>query len=150
MAAGLSIEKSRLAEFQAAFNQALAGYQDSEIFQEQIWVDGQLQASDLNLYSAQLLQFCLPWGQQLPEPKFIGQFTVLQTRCLKQQHLKFTLSLPEQDAQQEFEALCFFADEKYLQIKEFSSLTLVYRLAINFYQGRQRLQLLVDTIVAYK
>lgn len=149
MAAGLSIEKTRLAQFQTAFNKALQQYQDSEIFNEHILVDGELKAQDLNLYSAQLLQYCLPWGQQLPEPKFMGTFNVLQTRCLKQQHLKFTLT-SSQDASQQVDALCFFADEIYLKKEEFTELTLVYRLNINFFRGQQHLQLLIDAIVAYK
>lgn len=144
MAAGLSLDESQLPAFKKAFLSVLEDLTDKSFFNREIWVDGQLGSSDLDIYQAQCLRDILPWGQQLPVPLFYGSFMVHDVKRLGDLHLKFVLSL--EDDERRLEGLLFFAPSEILLQPSFKMIDAVYQLDINFFRNQQNLQLLIKQL----
>ena len=93
MAAGLTIKRRNFDEFVAAFDEVLAEL-DQEVFAEQKFTDGELQASDFSLWFADELADASIWGHGFAAPIFDGIFEVLSFKILKDKHLKLSLRYP--------------------------------------------------------
>ena len=143
MAGGLTIKAKDLALFSDLFNQAIVKLAPPDVFDHVIWTDGMLEENELSLVTAELINNYGPWGQHFPEPQFHGVFQIREQKILNGQHLKWILSLP--DLSNTFEAIAFFVSDIYLNQKS-NSLHLVYRLNINQFAGKRKLQLMVDHI----
>ena len=75
------------------------------------------------------------WGQGFPAPLFDDEFSVVQQRVVADRHLK--LRLARDDG--EFEAMLFsHATPLPRRVQA------IYRLAVNEYNGAQRLQLTIE------
>lgn len=139
MAAGLSLSAEAFEPFCVAFDQEVRRRLDPGLMRGEIWSDGELQATDLNLETATCLRFAGPWGQGFPEPLFDGKFPVLGSRLVGERHLRLDLGLPGQEGR--VQAIAFNAEDMDLGG---DCLHLAYRLDVNRYQGESRLQLIVE------
>ncbi|MBA3582099.1 MAG: single-stranded-DNA-specific exonuclease RecJ [Gammaproteobacteria bacterium] len=143
MAAGLTIAQSALSDFQAAFAQAVEYYaQDVELGEAIIWSDGELDAADLTLETAQVLRDAAPWGQRFAEPIFDGYFEVVERRIVGESHLKLKLNL----AGRVFDAIAF--NETGESWQNIQRVRASYKLDINFYTDQRKLQLQITHIEA--
>lgn len=145
MAAGMSIERRLLEDFQHAFEQQLRRSLDQNALSAVVEVDGSLAEDDLNLATAEQLRYMLPWGQGFPEPLFVGEFTLLQTRVLAGKHLKMVLATAKNRA---LDAIAFNVDEALLALKPGNQLRVLYRLDSNEFRGQVSLQLMISAIEA--
>ena len=59
--------------------------------QAELWTDGELEPSQFDRATADLLRDGGPWGQGWPEPLFDGTFDVLAWRVVGERHLKLEL-----------------------------------------------------------
>jgi single-stranded-DNA-specific exonuclease len=152
MAAGLSLELSRLDEFAADFDAEVARWQAQGSLADCIETDGALPPADLSLDTAEALRAGGPWGQAFPEPSFDQHFRVHGTRVLNDLHLKMWVE-PEGTGRR-FDAIAFNllqgrpslrAADGALTLPE--RVHLVYRLDVNEWNGERRLQLLVDHLL---
>ena len=91
MAAGLTLQASRLAAFETALREAVATMLDPAILQAELWTDGELDAASFDRATAELLRDAGPWGQGWPEPLFDGEFEVVSSRVVGERHLKLDL-----------------------------------------------------------
>ncbi len=91
MAAGLTLEESRWAEFRDAFIAVVAAQIDPEILERVLWSDGSLAAAGIDHRLATALRDGGAWGQGYPEPAFDDVFEVLQSRCVGGKHLSLEL-----------------------------------------------------------
>ncbi len=148
MAAGLSLDATQLEEFRKAFLHALEeiGRRDRALFDSVLESDGEIAPSDLNLYVAQLIRDVLPWGKDLPEPLFDGEFRVLKQRVVGEKHLKLQVALHEKDLLG-VEAMIFHFEQKGVSAHPLQRAHLAYRLAINTFRGTPSLQLLVERVI---
>ncbi len=143
MAAGLTLAPDRLAALQAAF----AAEVDRRLAPEDrggtLLTDGALAAAELDLGTAQALREAGPWGQGFPEPRFDGEFEVLDQRVVGEAHLKLTVR--PLDGARCVDAIAFRtpAPERAL-----CRVRLAYRLDVNEYRGSRSAQLLVERIEA--
>ncbi|WP_319783281.1 single-stranded-DNA-specific exonuclease RecJ [Oceanisphaera sp. IT1-181] len=144
MAAGLSLRKSALAPFKAAFESIVADWVSPELLAGEILTDGQLEISELNLPLAEQLRLAGPWGQSFPEPLFDGDFRIIKQRLVGEKHLKLVLSPDE--GRTLIDAIAFNVDLKVWPNAAINVVQLVYKLDINEWQGKQSLQLMVDKI----
>ncbi len=144
MAAGLTIRQAQLARFRECFERILVEHVDAACFDQVIEHDGEIDADDLDLPLAQLIQQAGPWGQRFPVPSFYGEFRVLQQRIVGECHLKWVLS--PLGSRRRIDAILFYASEQQLA-SEYQQLKIHYELGINDYQGVQDLQLLVRHII---
>jgi single-stranded-DNA-specific exonuclease len=136
MAAGMSLQHARLAEFEQAFSEAATAMLDPESLHDIVASDGELPSGAFHIESALALRDGGPWGQGFPEPLFDGEFNVRSWRPVGTQHLKLELEL----------------DGLRLQAIEFggwagtppgSRVRVAYRLMPDDYRGGDAVQLVV-------
>lgn len=143
MAAGLSLEISRLEAFQRAFVTAAEGHVDAIPEAGRIWSDGELQQNEIGLAFAEQVRAAGPWGQGFPEPIFDGRFELLAQKIVGEQHLKLTLR--HADGGTPIEAIAFFHADP-IPAERGALCELAYRLDVNEYRGRRSPQLVVEHI----
>jgi single-stranded-DNA-specific exonuclease len=147
MAAGLSIAKDKLHEFQRVFDVVVRQKLDAADLQAQLLSDGQLSEDELSLTLAQVLRGAGPWGQHFPEPLFDGEFCLLEQRLVGEKHLKMLVSCSE-GSQILFDAIAFNVDLNQWPNQNAQKVHLAYRLDVNEFRGRTNLQLVVDHLEA--
>lgn len=142
MAAGLTIKRGNFDGFVTAFNEVMA-QMDDEVFAEQKFTDGALQASDFSLWFAEHLANASIWGHGFAPPIFDGVFEVLSFKVLKDKHLKLSLHYP--DVQYPIEAICFNFDNDAWDYRA-KKVHILFQLDINEWNGKQSLQLMVKDL----
>lgn len=146
MAAGLSIHPKSLNAFRDALVAEVNKHIDLSQCEGELYTDGPLEAHEFNLETAQLIQQAGPWGQQFAEPVFDNVFEVLDQRLVGKNHLKMTL-VPSQGGQQ-VDAIAFNIDINSWPNHRAKYIHAAYKLDINFFQGRTRLQLMIQVMSA--
>ncbi|HIG0327082.1 TPA: single-stranded-DNA-specific exonuclease RecJ [Legionella pneumophila] len=144
MAAGLSINPELLSDFRSAFVSEVLKHLDLSQCEGEILTDGPLQPHELNLETAQLIQQAGPWGQAFAEPVFDNVFEILDQRIVGKNHLKMTLISSQ--GGEPLDAIAFNADLKSWPNHRIKYIHAAYKLDINFYQGKTRLQLLIQAM----
>ncbi len=94
MAAGLSLPRERLAEFEAAFDACTRATLPVGLLAAEIASDGALHVDEFDHAHACALRDGGPWGQGFPEPQFDGEFDVIAWRVVGERHLKLELGQP--------------------------------------------------------
>lgn len=140
MAAGMSIAEKDLETFIAAFNQAVKKRLNNQPPDNVLLVDGEIPGKDINLTLAETLRQAGPWGQNFPEPVFVGRFRVKNARILAQKHVKLELEIPSSN--RKIDAIYFNVDNPD-SIIGLSQVNVVYQLDVNTYMGRSSVQLMV-------
>ncbi|MDJ0928412.1 MAG: single-stranded-DNA-specific exonuclease RecJ [Gammaproteobacteria bacterium] len=140
MAAGLSLEESKLAQFRAAFQHEIGQFDDALSRPDVIWSDGALAPGDLSLELAEALTAASPWGQGFPEPVFDDELEIVSLRLLKDRHLKLSLRHP--DASRAIDAIAFNQPE--LPGGGQAAVRFCYRLDVNEFRQERRAQLVVE------
>lgn len=141
MAAGMTIPRANFEAFQQAFTEIIAEQATEEQLTATILTDGELAAQEINLELAQLLRHSGPWGQAFPEPIFEGEFELRDFTVLKEKHLKWLLKHPVTG--EDLEAIAFNVDMRQWSAQT-QRLFLAYRLDVNTFRNKSRLQLKVD------
>lgn len=144
MAAGLSLHPSAFHDFKQAYITEVAKHIDDAQCRGELLSDGALQPHDLCLELAQLIHQAGPWGQQFPEPVFDNRFEVLEQRLVGQHHLKLTL-VHEQGGEP-IDAIAFHVDTKQWPNHRCGHIHAAYRLDVNQYMRRTKLQLIIADI----
>lgn len=140
MAAGLSLARTRLVDFEAAFVAEADARLDPATLRTELLTDGPLSASELNRELAECLRFSGPWGQGFPEPLFDNVFEVLDWRQIGTGHLRLDVRL---DAGAASHTAIHFggwdggAPETWVR--------LLYRLDLDDFAGRNAIRLTVST-----
>nr|WP_299037366.1 single-stranded-DNA-specific exonuclease RecJ [uncultured Psychrobacter sp.] len=142
MAAGLTIKRRNFDEFVIAFNKVLAEL-DPEVFAEQKFTDGELQASDFSLWFADELANASIWGHGFAAPIFDGVFEVLSFKILKDKHLKLSLRYP--DVQYPIDAIYFNFDTDVWDYRA-EKVHILFELDVNEWNGKRSLQLMVKDL----
>lgn len=147
-AAGLSLPAEHLEVFTEAFNIVVGELLSLEDLERKIATDGALSASDFDLSMAQTLRDAGPWGQHFPEPCFYGDFIVSQWRVVGGKHLKLTLA-PVDDHNCLVDAIAFNTvdDTENTALEVPDQISVVYRLDVNHYRGRDSLQLMIEHLI---
>lgn len=143
MAAGLSLEKEKLAEFTQALEASVSKQIGSKGIEAFVESDGSLDAGYLSLEFAETLASYGPWGQGFPEPTFDGEFTVQEYFTIKDKHLKLILS-PLDRPEVRIPAIKFNAEPELLESEDLSKVKAVYKLSINEFRGMRSLQLMLE------
>lgn len=144
MAAGLSIKKNDFKQFQTAFNNIVSQHINASHKKKIIYSDGALTEAFFSLDIAAALRYLEPWGQAFPEPLFDGLFEVCDQRLLAEKHLKLLLRL--KGGTRILDAIAFHIDNKIWPDQHCRFIHAVYRLDINTYRERHKLQLMLAHI----
>ncbi len=143
MAAGLTLEAARFADFRAAFAAAVDAHCAGRELGAQRYSDGELAASEFDLDTARALRSGGPWGQGFPEPAFDGEFTLLDTRLVGERHLKMRIRpAGGRDAVLDGIQFGYLGGEfENAAVRAGARVRLLYKLEVNEYNGSERLQL---------
>ncbi len=134
MAAGLTIAEADLPRFEAAFETVVRELVGEQPPERTIDSDGPLDPGHMTLAAARRLEQEI-WGQGFPGPLFDDVFEVESQRLLKDRHLKLAL----RKGQARFDAIRFnHAESAPARIRA------AYRLAVNEFNGRSSVQLMID------
>ena len=142
MAAGLSLARENLPAFRAAFAAEIALRSDADNLKGWVLSDGELERNEIALRTAIALRAAGPWGQGFPEPVFDGEFDVLETRIVGARHLK--LKVRAVTGCESVDAIAFGyvgSAAESLAIARGARVRLAYRLEVNEYNGKERVQL---------
>jgi single-stranded-DNA-specific exonuclease len=134
MAAGVSIREEHLEEFQSAFEAIAQSLLSPADLTRIIETDGALDAADFSLDIARSLEQQV-WGQGFPQPLFEGEFIVESQRVVGEKHLKLKLAAHRSS----YDAIRFFSADPMPQ-----RIRAAYKLALNEYNGRTTLQLIIE------
>jgi single-stranded-DNA-specific exonuclease len=138
MAAGLSLHRSDLSAFTAAFDAVARERLAPEQLESVLLSDGELAAADFSFELARQLRAGGPWGQGFPEALFDGEFAVDSWKVVGEKHLK--LKLRRDGIAAPLDAILFNAA---LDEKPPTRLRAAYQLELDEWQGMLRLQLLL-------
>lgn len=145
MAAGLSLEKAKLAEFEAVFAERMAVHLAQLGDNQDIVTDGELDGQDIVLSLAHTLRSAGPFGQGFETPLFDGVFDVVQQRIVGQNHLKLVLRYQGN----EVDAIAFNVDTAIWPNPNVKRIQAAYQLDVNAFRGRESVQLLIEQLAAY-
>jgi single-stranded-DNA-specific exonuclease len=146
MAAGVTLERSKLDRFARAFDEEVARWAERGAAADAVETDGELTVQEMALETAHALRAGGPWGQAFPEPCFDGVFSIRNSRVVGERHLKMWVEVPGKG--RSFDAIAFnHIEEPQSFVAPEGAVQLVYRLDVNEYQGERRLQLLVDHVL---
>ncbi|MDF1677151.1 MAG: single-stranded-DNA-specific exonuclease RecJ [Legionellaceae bacterium] len=144
MAAGLSVAPEQFERFRDVFIDAVEVALGGITLEGVIYSDGPLSPKDLTLEFANTLQQAGPWGQQFQEPLFDDVFEVLDQRLVGQHHLK--LLLRHIEGGEAVDAIAFNIDREHWPNQRAQRIHVAYKLDINRYRGRARLQLMLAAL----
>ncbi|WP_076591804.1 single-stranded-DNA-specific exonuclease RecJ [Herminiimonas arsenitoxidans] len=134
MAAGLTIRADALDAFTQAFEAVGKNWLNPNQLERVVETDGPLESAYFTTQFIELMEAQV-WGQGFAPPLFCDEFRVVNQRILKERHLKLTL---EKDGQS-YDAIWFgHIDSLPARAK------VAYRLDANEFNGRTRVQLLVE------
>jgi single-stranded-DNA-specific exonuclease len=139
MAAGLTLRAQDLARFEVAFNAAIMLHVPASAFEPWIYTDGDLAPTDMTIDLARTLATAMPWGQAFPEPLFDGEFVIRERRIVGADHLRLVLA---PNPSTTLAAIAFNAGSA--PWAHATAIRAAYRLAVNDYQGRESVQLVIE------
>ncbi|MBA5683033.1 single-stranded-DNA-specific exonuclease RecJ [Photobacterium damselae subsp. damselae] len=146
MAAGLTIDIKQLDAFSRAFDQAVRNELGEDELKGVLLTDGELEANEFNLDTAEMLRAGGPWGQQFPEPTFDGTFRLLHQKLVGGKHLK--MMVEPLHGGSVIDAIAFNVDLKRWPDASVQQVELVYRLDINEFRGNRSVQLMIEHLAA--
>ena len=136
-AAGVTLREEELPRFQSVFADVAAELLTPADLTRTLASDGPLETSNHTLDVARLLENEV-WGQGFPGPVFDDTFSVVNSRVLKDKHLKLQLRKDRAT----FDAIRFNNTEL-----PGDPLRAAYRLSINSFNGVESVQLMIDALI---
>ncbi|HYQ91078.1 MAG TPA: DHHA1 domain-containing protein, partial [Candidatus Competibacteraceae bacterium] len=143
-AAGLTIQRTRLAVFQDAFEQAVRAELGVQTLAPTIWTDGPLPEAALTLETLRELDQLQPYGREFEPPLFEGRFYVDSVRVVGAEPIHLMLILKTED--KTYDAVWFRALEKAGDPPPLVAGEMVrcaYRLSSREYRGERNLRLMI-------
>lgn len=139
MAAGLSLHARDVERFSAEFDRVARETLSEELLNAVVYSDGPLDPGMVCIEFAQYVRSCGPWGQGFPEPVFDNVFYCEDYRIMGGKHLKLFLVDPRDGTQ--VDAVYFNGYDPNFEPTGYLHLT--FELALNVWNGRESLQLMV-------
>jgi single-stranded-DNA-specific exonuclease len=142
MAAGLTLDASGFERFADAMVAVAEQKIEVDTLARKIMSDGALEPKHLSLDVARLLRDAVPWGQGFPEPCFDDRFELVESRRLKDVHLKLRLRVAA--GKRVLDAIAFHQADTEWPVG--SVRRIAYRLGVNDYYADEKVQLVVEHI----
>jgi single-stranded-DNA-specific exonuclease len=136
MAAGCTIAERHLATFDRAFQQVAAEWLDAATLSRTLLSDGPLGVEHFNAQTVHALDAQV-WGQAFEAPVFLDEVEVVSQRLVGEKHLKLAVRFGGalRDA-------IWFGHSEPVGAK----VRLAYRLSLDEYNGRERVQMVVEGV----
>ncbi len=134
MAAGCTIAESHFADFDAGFQQIAREWLDAATLSRTLLTDGPLATEYFNAETVRSLDAQV-WGQAFEAPVFSDEVQVISQRLVGEKHLKLAVKF----AGAVRDAIWFGHSEPVAE-----RVLLSYRLSVDEYNGRERVQMVVE------
>jgi single-stranded-DNA-specific exonuclease len=140
MAAGCTLDEAALPTFRSALQQVAREWLDADTLQRRLVTDGELDPAWVSADTARLLQAQV-WGQGFEAPLFLNAVEIASQRLVGEHHLKLQLRLADDPSGTLRDAIWFNQCDPVPDRTR-----LAYRLSVDEYQGRQRVQMVVEAM----
>ena len=143
MAAGFTIKRDLLKDFREKFNDVSFEFLSNVSKGPTLIVDAEISPLWLTSETLGFLESLEPYGKGNPEPTFITKkFELIDFRQVgnDKKHLKMTLMFEGRV----FDAIAFRQGKRSLEIKNGEFIDVAFKPSINFWNGKENLELIVD------
>jgi len=138
MAAGCTLRGDGLEPFREALGAVAREWLTAEMLERKVFTDGELPNGDYNVRAVQEINARV-WGQGFEAPLFVDEVRVAEQRVVGEKHMKLTLEVQGQRR----EGIWFRRAEPVPERAQ-----LAYRVAVDEWNGKQRVQMVVEDMVA--
>jgi single-stranded-DNA-specific exonuclease len=139
MAAGCTLAQSEFATFDSAFQAIATEWLDAATLARTLLSDGPLGIEHFNAETVRALDAQV-WGQAFEAPVFVNEVEIVSQRLVGEKHLKLALRFAgEKKGSALRDAIWFGRSEPVA-----ASVRLAYRLSVDEYNGRERVQMIVE------
>ena len=141
MAAGCTIAEAHFATFDAALRQIAGEWLDAATLARTLLSDGPLGAEHYNAPTVRALEAHV-WGQAFEAPVFVDEVEIVSQRLVGEKHLKLALRLIGQARSVAPRDAIWFGRTEPVA----TTVRLAYRLSVDDYNGRERVQMVIESI----
>jgi len=141
MAAGCTLAEAHFATFDAAFQQVASEWLDAATLSRTLLSDGPLGIEHFNAATVRTLDAQV-WGQAFEAPVFVDEVEVVSQRLVGEKHLKLALRFVGEARGSALRDAIWFGHSEPVAAK----LRLAYRLSVDEYNGRERVQMIVEAV----
>ncbi|HEY8708297.1 MAG TPA: single-stranded-DNA-specific exonuclease RecJ, partial [Burkholderiaceae bacterium] len=140
MAAGCTIAEAQLGTFDLAFQRIASEWLDAATLSRTLLSDGPLGLEHYNADTVRTLDAQV-WGQAFEPPVFVDEVEVVSQRLVGEKHLKLSLRFAGEARTGALRDAIWFGHSEPVPAR----LRLAYRLSLDEYNGRERVQMVVET-----
>ena len=141
MAAGCTLAEPQFATFDAAFQRIAAEWLDAATLSRTLLADGPLGIEHFNAATVRALDAQV-WGQAFEPPVFVDEVEIVAQRLVGEKHLKLSLRYVGEARSTPLRDAIWFGRSTPVA----ATLRLAYRLSVDEYNGRERVQMIVEGI----
>ena len=141
MAAGCTLADAGFATFDAAFQQIASEWLDAATLSRTLLSDGPLGIEHFNAPTVRALDAQV-WGQAFEAPVFVDAVEIVSQRIVGEKHLKLALHFAGEGRGAALRDAIWFNRSEPVA----ASVRLAYRLGVDEYNGRERVQMIVEAI----
>ncbi len=143
MAAGLTIRKDNLMQFQQAFENAVSRIAKPDHQTPKLTIDSEVDLSDLTEALVDEIENISPFGAQNPEPLLMASnITVRSSKIVGHSHRKMVLTQGTARSSKHINAICFNASDNLLRETAFARIA--FRLRWNRWNNNKTIQLIIE------
>jgi len=147
MAAGFSVENSKLEELKNRLIALAEKNINEEMLKPRLRIDMQLDLADLSLVLASSLEKLAPFGLGNPEPVFVSHnLQVVDVRTVGSDGKHLKLKVTDSDGKNTIEAIAFGMGSQLAAMTNNKSVSMAYNLDINEWNSERKLQLRIKDI----
>lgn len=139
MAAGCTLDARYLATFDAALQRIASEWLDAATLSRTLLTDGSLGIEHFNVGSVRALDAQV-WGQAFEPPVFVDAVEIVSQRIVGEKHLKLGLRFAGEGRATALRDAIWFGRVEPVA----ASVRLAYRLNVDAYNGRERVQMVVE------
>lgn len=141
MAAGCTLAETEFAAFDRAFRQIAGEWLDESLLTRTLLCDGPLGIEHFNPQTVRSLDAQV-WGQAFEAPLFVDEVDVVSQRLVGEKHLKLALRFAADGRGAALRDAIWFGRTEPVPAR----VQLAYRLSVDDYNGRERVQMIVESL----
>jgi single-stranded-DNA-specific exonuclease len=141
MAAGCTLDHAQFETFDAAFRRIASEWLDAATLSRTLLSDGPLGIGHFNAPTVREIEAQV-WGQAFEAPVFVDEVEIVSQRLVGEKHLKLALRLAGEGRGAPLRDAIWFGHSEPVA----ATVRLAYRLGVDEYNGRERVQMIVEAI----
>ena len=143
MAAGCTISEDHFGAFDAALQRVASEWLDAATLARTLLSDGPLGIEHSNAQTVRVLDAQV-WGQAFEPPVFTDEVDVVSQRLVGEKHLKLALRFVGEPRAAALRDAIWFGHSEPVPAR----VRLAYRLSVDEYNGRERMQMVIESATA--